>query len=229
MDFTNKNLAVLFEWGDTTVYLTESILATWVVMGILFLLTIYVNIRIRMFKMVPKGFQNVIEYAVETMRNFAMDSLGAEFEPLHGYFFGVITFLLFSNYSGMFGLRPPTSDVATTGALALITFAMIHTLGIKKGFLAYLKSYIEPNIVFLPINIIGEFASPISLALRLFGNILSGVIIGGLVYNMLPMLLRFFFPTIIHAYFDVMSGALQAFVFTVLSMTYIRDKAGNDS
>ena len=225
MDFGNKNIAVLFEWGDTTVYLTESIFATWIVMGILILFTIVVNIRIRKFRAVPTGFQNIVELLVETMRSFAMDNLGAELEFLHGYFFGVFAFILLSNYIGLIGLRPPTSDVATTGALALITFVLMHALGMKKSFGGYLKSYIEPNVVFLPLNLIGEIATPISLALRLFGNILSGVIIGGLVYNMLPILLRFLFPTIIHAYFDVMSGALQAFVFTVLSMTFIKDKA----
>ena len=228
MDFGNKNIAVLFEWGDTTVYLTESIFATWVVMALLILFTIYVNIRLRKFKVVPTGFQNVVELLVETMRNFAADSLGKELESLNGYFFGLFAFLLVSNYIGMFGLRPPTSDVATTGALALITFGMIHSLGIKKGLGGYLKSYIEPNVVFLPINLIGEISTPISLAFRLFGNILSGVIIGGMIYNMLPRVLQFFLPTVIHAYFDLMSGALQAFVFTVLSMTFIRQKAGDE-
>jgi len=225
VDFTNKNLRVLFTWGDTTVYLTESIRATWIVMGLLIAFTIVVRVRMRGFRGTPTGFQNFVETMVEMMSGFARETLGEELQMLNGYFFGVFAFVLFSNYIGMFGFRPPTSDLATTGALALITFFFSHFLGITRMKLRYLKTYIEPVPVFLPINLIGEIAKPLSLACRLFGNLLSGVIIVGLIYNLLPMALRFVFPTVIHGFFDVFVGALQTYVFTVLSMTFIRQLA----
>lgn len=227
MDFGNKNLSVLFTWGDKTVYLTETIFATWIVMGILFIFTIFVNIRLRKFRGVPRGFQNVIEALIDMMRKFATETLGEELEQLNGYFFGAFTFILVSNYSGMFGLRPPTSDLATTGALALITFFFIHGLGLTKQKGKYLKSYIEPVALFLPINLIGELAKPLSMAFRLFGNMLSGVIIGGMIYNMLPFVMRFMLPNIAHLYFDILVGALQSYVFVILSMTFIREKSTN--
>jgi F-type H+-transporting ATPase subunit a len=225
VDFGNKNLSVLFTWGDTTVYLTETIFATWILMGLLFIFTIFVNIRLRKFKGVPRGFQNVIEALIDMMRKFASETLGEELEQLNGYFFGAFTFILTSNYSGMFGLRPPTSDLATTGALALITFSFIHGLGFAKQKGKYLKSYIEPVALFLPINLIGELAKPLSMAFRLFGNMLSGVIIGGMIYNMLPFVLRFMLPNVAHLYFDILVGALQSYVFVILSMTFIREKS----
>lgn len=225
MDFSNKILGVLFTWGDTTVYLTESLLATWVVMGLLIAFTIVVRVRMRGFKGVPTGFQNFIETIVEMMNVLVGDTLGDDLKALNGYFFGVFAFILTSNYIGMFGFRPPTSDLATTGALALITFFFSHYLGITKMKLRYWKTYIEPVPVFLPINLIGEIAKPLSLACRLFGNMLSGVIIVGLIYNLLPFALRFIFPTVIHGFFDVFTGALQTYVFTVLSMTFVRQLA----
>ena len=225
MDFTNKNLAVLFEWGDTTVYLTESIFSTWVVMGILILFTIIVRIKMRSFKGAPTGLQNFIELAVEMMGNFAKDTIGEELHMLHGYFFGVFAFILTANYSGMLGFRPPTSDLATTGALALLTFFFSHFLGIIRLKGQYFKSYFEPIVVFFPINVVGKIAEPVSLAFRLFGNLLSGVILLGLVYELFPLVMRFVIPVPLHGVFDLFSGGLQAYVFTVLSMTFIRQTA----
>ena len=227
MDFGNRNLWVLFTWGDETVYVTETLLATWVVMAALILFTIVVRVRMRSFRDVPTGFQNAIEAAVAMMQGFVQDTLGEELEEWGGFFFGAFAFVLASNYSGMFGLRPPTSDLAVTAALATITFVLIHGIGIARQKGKYLKSYIEPTLLFLPINLIGELAKPLSLAFRLFGNILSGVIIAGMVYSMLPMMLRFVLPNVVHAYFDVLVGALQAYVFTVLSMTFVRQKSSD--
>jgi len=229
MDFGNKNLRVLFSIGDTTIYLTETLLATWVVMAILCVFTVVVRVRMRKFKGVPRGFQNVIETLVEMMRNLARETLGEELEQWGGYFFGAFGFILVSNYIGLlpFNLRPPTADLATTGALAMITFVMIHGLGIYMRRGKYFRSYIEPVAFFLPINLIGELAKPLSMAFRLFGNILSGVIIAGMLYNMLPIFLRFLVPDIAHVYFDVLVGALQTYVFTMLSMTFINQKTSN--
>ena len=88
--------------------------------------------------------------------------------------------------------------------------------------LNYIKQFISPNPIFLPINLIGEISKPVSLAFRLFGNMLGGVIILEFAYTLLPFLLRFIVPDILHAYFDLFAGTLQAFVFTVLSLTFIQ-------
>ncbi|MCL2121643.1 MAG: F0F1 ATP synthase subunit A [Clostridiales bacterium] len=225
MNFSNQNLWFLFTLGDTEIYITETILATWIVMAVLILFAVFVRLRLRSFKRVPTGFQNIIETLIEMMQGFVKDNLDEDMERHGGFFFGLFVFILTSNYSGMFGLRPPTSDLATTGALAMMVFVMIHGMGIARQKGKYIKSYIEPAFLFLPINIIGELAKPLSLAFRLFGNILSGVIIATMIYNMLPIVFRFLLPDVAHVYFDILVGALQAYVFTVLSMTFVMQKS----
>jgi len=225
LDFSNKNLMLLGEFFGHKLYLTETLLATWVVMAVLIIFAVIVRLRLRHFRGVPKGFQNVVEALVEAMHSFTVTTMGAKLEGFGGYFFSVFAFILLSNYSGLVGLRPPTSNLATTAALAVSTFVMVQVAGIvcQRGY--YVKSFFEPFVLFFPINVVGELAKPISLAFRLFGNILGGVIIMGLVYQMLPIVLRFVLPNILHAYFDIFAGALQAFIFTVLSMTFIQQKS----
>jgi F-type H+-transporting ATPase subunit a len=229
MDFSNKNLKVLFHLGDMTIYLTNTLLSTWVIMAALITAAIVVRILfMRSYTDTPKpgSLQNVVELLVETMSSFAKSNLGS-LSGLGGYFFGVFAFILISNYSALFGLRPPTADFATTLALSLNTFFLTHFLGITKQKGKYFKEYLEPFFLFLPMHLIGEISKPLSLSFRLFGNILGGVIILGMIYKALPLLLRFALPDVLHIYFDLFAGSLQAFIFTVLSMTFISSKAAH--
>ena len=230
MDFSNRIIAPLFRIGGVTIYLTQTLVSTWFVMAALITFAVVVRIKLRRFTEVPKAksLQNVVEAMVETMSNFASDSLGKEFEFLGPYFFGVFAFILVANLTALLGFRPPTADLAVTLGLALSTFGLIHSLGIirKKG--RYFKEYFEPVPLFLPINIVGEIALPISLSFRLFGNILGGIIILDLIYEMFPVFLKIAVPSFLHMFFDVFVGCIQAFVFTVLSMTFIRQKAGHE-
>ena len=133
-------------------------------------------------------------------------------------------FLVISNTSGLFGLRPPTADFATTFALALITFVMIEYAWIRYNGLSFFKDLLQPFPIFLPVNIISEFATPVSMSLRLFGNVLSGTIMLGLWYALLPWFVKIGIPTFLHAYFDLFSGLIQTYVFAMLTMTFITDK-----
>ena len=134
-----------------------------------------------------------------------------------------MAFIFLSNISGLFGLRPPTADFGTTFGLALITFVMIEYAWIKtKGF-GIIKDLLDPFPVFLPINIISEFATPVSMSLRLFGNVMSGTVLMGLIYDLLgPYTVAY--PALLHAYFDLFSGCIQAYVFSMLTMVYVNDK-----
>ena len=199
--------------------------STWIVSAVLIIFAFFVRSKVKSFTDKPSGFQNVIEMAVETIRNLVRDTMGEKLEYFAGYFFSIFIFILISNYVGILGLRPPTTDLSTTVPLALTTFFIIHYMGMTRQKGKYFKEYLQPVFIFLPLNIIGEFARPVSLAFRLFGNILGGLIILQLMYSMLPIFARFILPLPAHGLFDLFAGALQAFVFTILSMTFIKLRA----
>jgi len=219
LNFDNKTLHV-FELFGLEIWLTQTIVNTWIIMAALIVFAVAVRIALRRFKQVPSGFQNVVEIMVESIENIVKKTAGEKHAYLGNWFFMVFAFILASNLSGAVGLRPPTADFATTFAFALATFIIIQVMGIyhRKG--KYLKSFFEPMFLFFPLNVIGELARPISLSFRLFGNVLAGMVLITLFYS-LPIYLRFILPIALHAAFDIFFGALQTYVFCVLSLTFI--------
>ncbi len=215
MSFDNKYYGEIFG-----VWITDTLIATWIVGFILIALAIYVNVSVKKYNKIPKGFQNFVEVIVEAMDNFVVSTMDKKYSYLGGWFFGIISFILLANLSGLIGLRPPTADLSVTFALAITTFFLIHFLGITKSKGNYFKGYADPNIFFLPLNIVSEIATPISLSFRLFGNILGGLIIMGMLYEVVPYVL----PAVFHMYFDLFAGTLQSYIFVILSMTFIRSK-----
>ena len=228
MDFGVKNLWVI-DIAGVEVWITETIVNTWIIMLLLTAVAVFVRLKLRAFKEIPAGFQNAVEAIIETFDGFVRGAVGDKFMYLGNWFFMVFAFVLVSSLSGIVGLRPPTADWATTFALAMATFALIQAMGVahRKG--RYLKSFFEPTFVFFPLNIIGELARPISLSFRLFGNVLAGMIFMSLVYGLLPIYMRFALPAALHAYFDLFSGVLQTYVFCVLSLTFISTASAADA
>ena len=218
-------LRPLFRIGGVDVWITDTIVSTWIIMGLLIALAIVTRIMLPKFKDVPTGFQNVMEAIVEFYENFAKENLGAKLMPLASWFFMAFLFVFLSNISGMFFLRPPTADWSMTFALAFASFLMIQYAAIRYKKWAYLKELCQPFPLFLPLNIIGEFARPVSLSFRLFGNILAGTILMTLLYNMAPYFLRFVLPAALHGYFDLFSGVLQTYIFCALSIAFIGNAA----
>ena len=220
MDFNIKNLWVL-DIGGVEVWITETMMNTWIIMLLLTVLAVIVRVKLRSFKQVPTGFQNAVEAIIESFDNFVHNTVGEKHMYLGNWFFMVFAFILISSLGGLFGLRPPTADWTTAFALALVTFLLIQVMGIihRKG--KYLKSFFEPVFFFFPLNLIGELARPISLSFRLFGNALSGVIFMSLIYGLVPIYLRFAIPAALHFYFDIFAGVLQTYIFCVLSLTFI--------
>jgi F-type H+-transporting ATPase subunit a len=206
------------------VEITQTLVSMWIVMGILITFAVIARCKLRSFKPVPAGFQNFVELIVDIFDNFVVSTMGERYSYFANWFFGVFSFILLSNLSGLIILRPPTADLACTAALGLSTFVLIHFFGIAKNFKEYWKSYFQPLPFLFPLNVISELAVPVSLSFRLFGATLGGFILMGLVYNLFPMFLLFGLPAAFHGYFDVFAGCLQAYIFTILSMTFIRGK-----
>ena len=180
---------------------------------------------------VPGMFLNIIEYLVELVDGLTRNNMGDKhFSKFSNYIGTLFSFLLVANLSGLFGLRPPTADYGVTLGLALITFVMIHYNGFKYEKAGHVTKLFQP-VLLTPINIIGEIATPMSMSLRLFGNILSGTVMMGLLYGLLPKLLQFFIWPVfggLHAYFDVFSGAIQSYVFCMLTMVFISQCFGEE-
>jgi len=229
MNFDVRNFGVI-TIGSVDIWITESIIVAWGIMALLIIFAIIVRIKLRNFKEVPTGFQNVIELIIESFDSFVVRSAGPKLSWIGGWFFTVFSFLMVSNMSGLvLFIRPPTADWPIPLGLALITFILIQFVGLRYRGWDYIKSFFEPVFVFFPINILGELSRPIALSFRLFGNVLGGMILVSLVYALAPLVVRFFLPAVLHLYFDMFAGVLQAFIFTVLSLTYLGVAATHSS
>lgn len=218
------NLWVL-KIAGVEVWITETIFNTWLIMLFLIVLAVIARIKLRNFKAVPTGFQNIIEVVVETFDNFADSTLGEKLSYIAPWFFMVFVFILSSSLISVFGLRAPTADWATTFALAFATFTLMLAMGFKHRKGDYLKSFFSPHPIFFPLNLLGELAKPVSLSFRLFGNMLSGTIILTLYYALTPLLVQIGIPALMHGFFDVIFGALQTYIFVILSLMYIKGAA----
>jgi F-type H+-transporting ATPase subunit a len=205
------------------VWITNTIVMCWLISAVLILFAVVVRIKLKNFKEKPTGFQNIVEAMIDAFSNFMKSSANPTVAWMGGWFFTLFAFLLLSNIMGIFpGMRPPTADWPLPFALALTSFFFIQFCGIRYRGWHYIKgTYLSPHWLFLPINILGEFSRPISLSFRLFGNILGGLILVALLYDLAPLATRFIIPVPLHLVFDLAFGALQAFIFTILSLTFV--------
>lgn len=211
-------------------YITNTHIAIFLVMLTLIIFSIIANVVIRKAdpKKAPGAFLNFIELIVESVDNLTLSSMGEKHGGKFANYIGTLfAFILLSNISGLFGLRSPTADYGTTLCLGLITFTMIHYNGFKHQKFGHITALFKPAIL-APINIIGEIATPISLSLRLFGNVMSGTLMLALVYGLIPRGLNLIWPAFLHGYFDLFSGAIQSYVFCMLTMVFISDTFGEE-
>ena len=215
-----------YEIFGQTVWITTSHVCILIVMILMLALAVAGNRAIRHATDVPGGFQNVIELLVEKLDGIVSGTMGKiAATKFRNYINTIFVFIFFSNISGLFGLRPPTADYGTTLALGLITFCLIHFTQFKnlplKQIWKDMCSPLPPWLpIWLPINLISEIAVPVSLSLRLFANVLSGTVMMALVYGLLSKV-AIIWPAALHVYFDLFSGAIQTYVFCMLTMTYI--------
>lgn len=220
---------IIFNIPGINIPITETVTNTWIIMAILILFSF---VATRKFERMPKGFQNFVELLVDGIYKLVAQTMGEDKIAFAPYIGTIMLYLICANLAGLFALRPPTADVNTTMGLALITFVMIHFFGMKKkGVGTYLKGFLDPFPALLPMNIVGELATPVSLSFRLFGNIVGGLIIMNLLYGGLAALstslgidvpvFQAAIPAPLHLYFDVFSGVLQSFIFSMLTMVFV--------
>ena len=178
----------------------------------------------------PSGIMLITEMIVDTCKNILGDNLKDQTRRFLPFLGTLIMLMSVSNLLGLLGLQPPTSNVSVNIALAVMMFLTIQYNAIKKaGIKARIKELAEPLWVMTPLNIIGEFALPISLSMRLFGNILAGSIIMALVYTVFKLFLPYTFAMYVatpflHMYFDIFSGLLQTYIFFTLSGFFLGEQ-----
>lgn len=227
MDLNVSNYSVIELFG-IEIWITETIVNTWIVMGVLIVLAIVVRLLMAKADVIPKGFQNVVEMLVEMFDNFITNTVGSTLNFIAPWFFTVAAFLVTSALISILGFRAPTADWTTTFALSVCTFVLMVLLGLKySGPKAYFQSLLVPAWPFLPVNIFGEIAKPISLSFRLFGNMLSGTIIIAMYTSLLPKWASIGVPVLLYLVFDIFFGLLQAYIFVIISLSYIKGAAEN--
>ncbi|WP_319779481.1 F0F1 ATP synthase subunit A [Maridesulfovibrio sp.] len=200
----------LFKLNATIVY-------TWLVMVLLVLFSWFVTRRVTSSAQISDQ-QNLLEVLVGGLLSQIKDATNhppEKFLPLLGTLF---IFILISNLlSAVPGFKPPTGSLSTTSAFSLIVFFAVPYYGIREnGLLNYLKSYVQPSPFMLPFNIIGEVSRTFALAVRLFGNILSGTMMGAILLVIMPL-----FVPVIMQMLGLLIGVVQAYIFTVLAAVFI--------
>ncbi len=217
-----------FELGGQTLYITTSHICTLIVVLTLIVFSCFAKRAVTKGSEVPGVFQNIVELIVELLDKLVSSTMGWSASKFRNYIGTIFIFILFSNISGLFGLRPPTADYGVTFPLGILTFTLITVCKFKyQKPIGVLKGLCDPWPFWLPINLIGDFAVPISLSLRLFANVLSGTVMMALVYGLLKVV-AYAWPAVLHVYFDMFSGAIQTYVFCMLTMTYISDAVGEE-
>ncbi len=215
------------------VWITTSHVCILIVMLIIIGFAIAANRAMKKATEVPSGFQNVVELIVEKLDGVVDGPMGKNAPRFYNYIGTVFIFILLSNISGLLGLRPPTADYGVTLPLGILTFVLIHFNQFKyqklKDIWVDMCSPLPPWLpIWFPINLISEIAVPVSLSLRLFANVLSGTVMMALVYGLLKWF-AVIWPAALHVYFDLFSGAIQTYVFCMLTMTYINNAIGSEN
>ncbi|MDF2522494.1 MAG: F0F1-type synthase, alpha subunit [Clostridiales bacterium] len=218
---------------------SDTIVVMWIIMAILIL---FAFIFTRNMKIIPNGRQKFVEVLVETINNLAKDAIGHHWRHFAPYIGTILLFLILANIISVFNiipnfeqlykitgieafenlphlaLYPPTKNLNVPAAMAVMSIVLILFAGMRfKGIKGWLKSFIEPVPFLLPFKILEYGIKPLSLCLRLFGNILAAFIIMELVYFAFPMIV----PGVLSIYFDLFDGILQAYVFVFLTSLFI--------
>lgn len=229
--------------GDLQI--SETLVVSWIVMALITGLCIWLTHDLKVEKISKR--QAVAEMLVEMANKFVIGNAGEKFRKLIPFVAALFATSVVSNLISLIGLRSPTADLSTEVAWAIVVFIMITAQKIKtSGFGGYLKGFTTPIAVMTPFNVLSELATPISLACRHFGNILSGVVINALIYGALALasskllgllpgvlggvlsqipILSVGLPAITSVYFDWFSGVMQAFIFCMLTVMYIANAA----
>ena len=222
MNLSPDQTVVFSAWG---IPINATVFYTWVVMVLLTGVAIVITRNLRP-DVPPNRWRTTLEVIVQGIESQIEEVAGRRERHLL-YFAG--TLFLFVAVSNLLlvvpGFAPPTASLSTTTALALSVLIAVPLFGITgRGLGGYLKTYIQPSFIMLPFNIISEFSRGISLAIRLYGNIMSGAVIAAILLSVAP----FFFPVVMDV-LGLLTGLIQAYIFAILATVYISSATASSS
>lgn len=195
----------------------DSCVVTWIIMGVLVILSIILTHNM---KKVPTGKQCLLEIGMEWMNKFFLDALGPKGKKYLPILETFLIYIGFSNIMGIFGFVPPTKDINVTAALAVMASILIQvTAIIEKGGKGWLKGFAQPMAVMLPMNLLELITRPLSMCMRLFGNVLGAFVVMELIKMLIPGGL----PVPFSLYFDIFDGCIQAYVFVFLTSLFMSE------
>lgn len=201
----------------------ESTVVTWIVMAVIVLLCFLLTRNLKVDHIGKR--QAAMELVVTKLDSLAVSMVGEKGRDYIPYLITVLLYLGFANISGVFGFKPPTKSMNVTVCLALMSILLVQVAGIRaKGVKGWLKAFSEPMGIVLPFNILDLVTRPLSLCMRLFGNILGSFVIMRIIEFVVPVII----PAALSLYFDFFDGLLQAYVFVFLTSMYIREAIGEE-
>ncbi|MCI5806617.1 MAG: F0F1 ATP synthase subunit A [Clostridium sp.] len=197
----------------------ESIVVTWIIMAVLILFSIFLTRNMKIDHISKR--QAVAELIVTKLTGIVEGMIGEKGKAFVPYLTTVLVYIGVSNIIGLFGFKSPTKDLNVTIALAVMSIVIVEAAGIYYlGVKKWLHKFTEPIAIVTPINILEVFTRPLSLCMRLFGNVLGSFVIMELIKMIVPV----FLPTVFSLYFDIFDGLLQAYVFVFLTSLYIGEE-----
>jgi F-type H+-transporting ATPase subunit a len=208
----------LFHLGPAPI--TAGVATTWAIMALLVLGGILVTRRV---SLVPSPIQAAFELIVDTVDGQIRDTMQTEPAPYRAFIGTLFAFIFVANWSSLIpGVQPPTAHIETDAALALLVFLAVIWFGIRAGGVrGYLATFASPNPIMIPLNFIESITRTFSLLVRLFGNVMSGVFVVGIVLSLAGLLV----PIPLMA-LDLLTGAVQAYIFAILAMVFIAGAVG---
>ncbi|WP_333823045.1 F0F1 ATP synthase subunit A [Pinisolibacter sp.] len=208
----------LFHLGPVPI--TAAVATTWAIMAALILGAVLLTRRLTLL---PSRAQSMLELLVGAVDDQIRDTLGADPAPYRPLIGGIFVFVLTANWSSLVpGVEPPTAKLETDAALALVVFAATIFYGVRsRGLFGWMKTFAEPSWVMIPLNLVEQITRTFSLVVRLFGNVMSGVFVVGIVLSLAGLLV----PIPLMA-LDLLTGAVQAYIFAVLATIFIGAAVG---
>ena len=214
----NAELAELSLFGARLEITVTALYAGYVTLALVVLALIFRIFAFPRFKEKPRGFQNVVELAVGAARSYTVSVGSKELEGFGCYVFALMAYMLGCGLIELFGLRSPLTDLQQTAVLAVVSFVIINAYGFaKKGPMGRLRHFFPPYVA--PIRIITELAIPVSMACRLFGNMVGGLIIMELLYGVIAPIV----PGVLSLYFTLFHVGMQTYIFVTLTLTFTHE------